>query len=652
MRRRFAARSGAALAIALAAPAAAWSADPSGTAPAAPAPASALAAAPGPSGSDLAVRARALSDEAVSRWASIQLPDGRFPDPVAGNGGDYGTAMLGYAMLRRGAAQADKGLLRGGLDALTAQVDQPAGGAFELLVLARAYRWANGALPGDPVGGPLWEKAGPKIAADLARRGAVTAPVTAKCYADARCYNNLKLVSSLASVELLATGLQAQSPTALLADPGLLGRVLHRAGSRVPKEVGADLSRVGGAGTTGAGMLSDPPRNPLAYHALSTMMLGELLSALGPDAPAATERAFQRAAVGLLLLAAPDGDLSWFGRGQGQVWVPAVVADAAAQAAKRTTSSQLRGRFLALAEASLTRLRSVYGVGTNGFPLVPGAIDGPTLSARKIDSYATTRGYNGLAVDALDRAAATLETIPAPATATRVPSTRQGVVRSPSQAGLATITRGPLWIAIAARSRAEEDARYSSGLLAMQRRDDAGRWASILPGRALSPRIGGTLAVRSGGKLFVPSGVISKAGGAGAAVVVGGWARPGQPAPLLDAGTRWTWSIAADGSVEARFRAKSARTVVASGLVGDGARVGRTPFGFVVTQPDGGALRYSLGVAGRRLPLARATREAGASAYDARLSVAQVWAPVRRGEEVVLKIRVSAPPTVSLTGGG
>lgn len=603
----------------------------------------------GPSGEDLSVRAGAIADEVVRRWASIQGADGRFPDPIYGSGGDYGTAMLGYAMLRRGAQEGDKGLIRGGLDALLAQVDKPAGGAFELLVLARAYRWANGALPSNALAAPFWQKSGPKLAADLSARGPIASQTaSATCYADARCYNNLKLVSSLASLELIGTGLSPASSTALLADVGLRGRVLHRLSSRVPKETGSDVTRVGEAPVSGAGVLSDPPRNPLAYHALSTMMLGEVLDELGDAAPVTALQAYGRAARALLVLAAPDGDVTWFGRGQGQVWVPAITAAAAAGAAERTTSSVLRGRFLALAEASLTRLRSVYGVGSRGLPLVPGAVDASVLGARAVDPYATTRGYNGLAVYALDRAAATLKRVGG--TATRVPSERTGVVRSPAQAGLAAITRGGLWVGIAAKSRAPEDARYASGVLAMQQRDATGTWKPVVPGRPYNPQRVGTLAIKVGGRTLVASGSVAQPGPS-AVTVRGGWAEPGAPKSLVDNGTSWRWALEDQQTLSVTFRARATRQLVLNGLLGDGATFHKVPFGFVVTNVDGSAVEYRLGVAGRRLPLARSTRPAGASAYDASVAVAQAKALVRRGEVVTAKIRIVARGA-TVPGGG
>ena len=640
---------GIAAALPLAA-AGAFAGPPAAAAPAAP-PASPAAAAPvaGPSGEDLSVRATAIADEVVQRWASVQGVDGRFPDPIYGAGGDYGTAMLGYAMVRRGAQARDKALIRGGLDALLAQVDTPAGGAFELLVLARAYRWADGALPGDPMAAQLWAKAGPRLAADLAARGPISSQTaSATCYADARCYNNLKLVSSLASLELLGTGLKAASSSALLADVGLRGRVLHRVGSRVPKETGTDVARVGASPLGGGGLLSDPPRNPLAYHALSTMMLGEVIDELGDDAPKPAQQAYSRASRALLLLAAPDGDVTYFGRGQGQVWVPAVVAAAAARAAERATGAVSRGRFLALAEASLTRLRAVYGVGAAGLPLVPGAVDGAVLATRSVDPYATTRGYNGLAVFALDRAAASLKRVPG--TATSVPSERPGVARSPKQAGIATITRGGVWAAIGAKSRAPEDARYASGLLALQQRDQTGDWHPLVPGRPYNPQRVGTLAVKVGGRTLVAAGSVT-ATTQNSVTVKGAWSEPGNPKSLKDNGTTWRWTLEDSKTLSVAFVAKSTRTVVLNALMADGAAMHKVPFGLVVTAADGSAVRYSLGVTGRRLDLRRESRTVGGSAYDASLGLAQTRALVRKGERVTVKIRVTARAPES-TGGG
>jgi hypothetical protein len=185
----------------------------------------------------------------------------------------------------------------------------------------------------------------------------------------------------------------------------------------------------------------------------------------------------------------------------------------------------------------------------------------------------------------------------------------------------------------------------------MQRRNAAGTWSSILPGRPYTSQVVGTIGIRTGGRLLVPSGSVRAVQGSTASVgVLGGWARPGNAA-TIDPGTSWRWSIADARTVEVRFRAKAARTVVATGLMSDGATFHKVPYGFVVTSPDGTALQYTLGVLERKLGLDRSTRAGVGSAYDARVDIAQAVGRVRRGEHVVLKIRVLTPPVSPGTGG-
>ena len=249
---------------------------------------------------------------------------------------------------------------------------------------------------------------------------------------------------------------------------------------------------------------------------------------------------------------------------------------------------------------------------------------------------------------ALDRAAASLKRVPG--TATSVPSERPGVARSPKQAGIATITRGGLWAAIGAKSRAPEDARYASGLLALQRRDQVGGWHPIVPGRPYNPQRVGTLAVKVGGRTLVAGGSVS-ASTATSVSVKGGWSEPGKPGSLTDNGTTWRWTVEDSRTLSVDFTARSSRMVVLNALMGDGATMHKVPFGLVVTNADGSALQYTLGVAGRRLDLRRSTRSVGGSAYDAALSVAQNRALVRKGERVTVKVRVVARAP-EVTGGG
>src|SRR5690606_17897098 len=132
----------------------------------------------------------------------------------------------------------------------------------------------------------------------------------------------------------------------------------------------------------------------------------------------------------------------------------------------------------------------------------------------------------------------------------------------------ATLTRGPLWAAIAARSGSPRDARYGSGVLALQHRDAAGRWAQLGPGRPYGPGIVSTIAIRHGADLLVPNTRISRATKFGVDLV-GSWSQPGGPSRAP--GTTWAWRMLKNKTLELRFTARGTYTVVATGLIGDGA---------------------------------------------------------------------------------
>ncbi|MBO9533600.1 MAG: hypothetical protein J7513_11575 [Solirubrobacteraceae bacterium] len=604
------------------------------------------AGAPYVDGNDLAVRADGIADDITARWTLLQRSDGRFPDPVAGTGEDYGTAMLGLAMARRGAERGDRDLVRSGLAAILAEVERPTNGAFEPLVLAEAYRWGSQHLSQAAGVSDLWPDAEAKLRADLiARPPAGAASVAVRCINDPVCWNNLKLVGALGGAVLQRTGLTSQVPGSLLADATLTTQIQSTASVIVPGRTGSGVARHGTAAVTSGGILSDPPRDPLAYHVLSTAMLGRLIEELGPAATLGAREALERADRALLLLAAPTGDLTWWGRGQGQSWVPAVTAEAAARAASLSSpKGHLRGRYLALAEAALQRLRSDYGIGAYGLPLVPGATDAATLATRAVDPYATTRGYNGLAVDALDRAASLLRGNLTQSTS--VPAARPGSVRSPKQAGLVTLSRGGAWVAISGRARATEDARYGSGVLALQARSRDGLWTDRVPARPFTPARSATLAIRVAGTIIPASGEVLETSSSTTAQLFGGWSAPGT-GRTIDAGTRWWWTIGDDRSVTASFRPKRARTVVASALAGDGDQVTPTPRGARVTALDGTTVSYEITVNGRAVAITRNERMLGGSAYDQSVRAFELSFRAPKGARVALRIRPAGAPPIA-----
>lgn len=590
---------------------------------------------PGAAAPELAAQATDLANRATQYWRGVQRIDGRFPDPVAGSGGDYGTAMLGLAMARRGLAAGDGALLQAGLSGLTSAVERPVGGSFEPLVLAEAYRWGQANLPSSAIGAGPWSVLEPQLRNDLLGRRSPVTGAAARCLAIPSCWINLKLVGALSSLQLLGTGLRSTTPGALLADPDLGKRTLTDLGVRVPIRTDSAVTRTGGAQIEEGGILSDPPRNPLAYHALSAAFLGRAVDELGDGTPPRTVAALDRTTRALLALAAPDGDLSWFGRGQGQVWVRAVAAEAAARAARRAPGgSPTRGRALALVERELAFLRTQQVAATGAFELVPGASTGDVLKARGIDSYATMRGYNGLAVDALDRIPALLAGIEG--AASRLPASRDGAVRAPEQAGIAALTRGGTWVALAGRSRAKADARYGSGILALQTRDASGTWRAQVPGRPLSGAGVATLALQIRGAHYPMAGHLRSERSSKGVQITGGWGTPG--AAIVDAGTTWRWSLTPSGAVVVTFRMQRARTLAVQALVGDGAKARDTPSGTVVDGRAGTRIEYALRAGTRALTIRKSRRPVGASAYDRAIRAVTMLADVRAGEQITLTV--------------
>ena len=106
------------------------------------------------------------------------------------------------------------------------------------------------------------------------------------------------------------------------------------------------------------------------------------------------------------MLVAPDGAADYFGRGEGNVWVPAVTAAAMVEGA--ALYPERAGRYLAVAEAAVARLRALHLTPDRGLLVVPGDRDG----YEGIDSYVHTVAYNGLALWALAVAAERAATLP------------------------------------------------------------------------------------------------------------------------------------------------------------------------------------------------------------------------------------------------
>ncbi len=572
----------------------------------------------------LAVRADRLADATVAWWEPRLTDDERLPDPRLGARGDYGTVMLMTASARRAAARANQGALDRALHALAVQAEDPSLGAFELLAFAELRGWAQRRLTPDPrLAGP-WLRWRPAIDALLTSRTSVTEnPRIRRCFAVASCLSNQKLVGSTAVAALLATGLRAKTGAGLLADPSrryqdLSGVLELVAGSSIPGV------RIRGlrSGEIGS-ILSDPPSNPTAYHALSTTMLGRLIGevrARGLVVPQAVIDAYGRAARTLIALTSPDGDLAYLGRGQGQVWVPAVIALASAQIAVDPDLIGIRSDALATADVALRRLERRYRRADGSLTLLPdeprAAEVGP--GGRSTDHYAALRTYNGLAVWALDGTARLLRGRPQAWS----PRTARGVVVAPQAGGLVTITGAQHWAAIAVERGRSDDSRYGPGLLAL--RDRRGR--SLVPERPFLRRPAATVALESGPEDLVPSGAVRSLDG-DSVLVAGQWRSPQR---VLD--LRMRWRLTPRGGMRARWRMPIDAGVLVRAVAEQ--RSLRPLAGGVQDH----SARWRVLVNGRVAPSTATVLTAGGSAYAAGTAVVALRAQATAGSVVELRI--------------
>jgi hypothetical protein len=574
----------------------------------------------------LSERAAALIDQTAVEWTAHELSDGQLLDPVLGTGaGSYGEGMTGGAMVAAGLSSSPgAALVEDGLNAEQYEVGHPDGGGFELLSLAEDYVWNRAHLTDDSPS----QAAQLQLAAFLSAHGPLVSGAGV-CYTTTNCYDNLKLVAAVAELALLRTGLGGTGPGALLDGPHTLRLAALSKLAAAASNTGSDAMRSGTVEFSGAGILSDPAQNPLAYHALSTLMLGHAVVALGANTPPLVGAAFSRAARALVGLIAPDGDVAYIGRGQGQVWTVAATVDALSLAAAQTTDTVWRGRYLAGAQLALRRLETVYPRDGWGLPVVPrlGDFQG-TPNYRGVDGYANAVEYNGLTLWALRDAATALAGIP-PTPAQSVPSQTQGVFLDPSHARFATVTHGRLWFAVHGTDSNLSDDRYGFGLVSAELYTGE-RWDAVLPFRPLTYRaqVGG-IAMRSDGRTRYPIGQLISASSDGTLRISGRWA---PSAGLAGARALWIYRPASHGNgVVLQFHARANAAFQFEVWFPEGSLVRVRRDGLRVREPDGTVQTYTVNAAVK-------VRAAGIahSAYAENLAGAIITLPAARRPREIL----------------
>ena len=342
--------------------------------------------------------------------------------------------MLVYAIQRAGERAGDPALL-GFADRVWPGIIDPArASAFDMIGAAYAYRTLT-----------LSAARRAQLAGYLSRYGIPTNG--RRCLLRPRCYSNLKLVDAVAVLSITGAGIASPDPAARLGNP-VAARAATAAvvNARIPQVVDHAVRALIDGSPIGGTVLSDPPEDPLAYHALSTFMLGEAVAQLGAGASPGVLRARREALDALSLLVAPDGDASYLGRGQSQVWVPAITAAALAGGARDEAllHPKRAARYLGAAQRAIQRLAALHP-GPQGLQLVPGALTRTTADG--IDLYAHTIAYNGLALFGLNAALDALAPIAAVPIGPLAADGRLSV-QDEHATGLGVLASGRVWLAV------------------------------------------------------------------------------------------------------------------------------------------------------------------------------------------------------------
>jgi hypothetical protein len=425
-------------------------------------------------GGPLAAR---LSERMAELWPDAQKESGHFRSAVGG-GTRFGDAMVGYTLLQTGVRTHDDRLIDSGLRGLTFALDSgrlpSRQSVFETLAVAGAYNLARRHLSSNTRfkdSRRIYEKF-------LRSARPLRLPAT-------RNYGNHWLVEAVAVRELLRTGLRSSDRHAVLggqraAAERLSADLINR---RIPAMARRRQVEVDGRPTF---VLSDPAADPPAYHALSLGFYARAVRLLGDHASPAARRTLLAVANASLWIAAPDGDLAYYGRNQEEAWALAGTAyGAQLAAALRESPAADDARYRALAARALERLRDAHGFTHFGLNITPAVREDRRLAARGLDPNAGGPSFAGLTAAMLEWSLPEVRPgpigeLPADAPGAAVLGHRYG--------GLAVVRTRNVWFAVRASPDPERpvDMRGDFGLIALKAPDRGGRWRDIMPLRPLT----------------------------------------------------------------------------------------------------------------------------------------------------------------------
>lgn len=462
----------------------------------------------------------AFADKIAEAWVPYQNASGTFIDPILHRGSAYGTAMLGYALLRAGVRRDDPKLIASGIRAFNSRVKRTSRirSYFEVLPFAKAYVFARSELADDP----LWRQSRPGWERYL--RTFTRGPsegLAGGCIASPTCYHNHEAVQTTAEVALLKTGLRSRDRRSPLRHrKALERRVLREVNRVVPPFVGRSGRLMGPRSFGAIGLLSDTGTWSLAYHGLSTAMYAISLQALPARKTQRGREALRRAARASLGLMAPDGDVSWLGRRQQEAWAVSseIVVGMTAGRVARASAGE-RDALRTMARIGFARLITRHPITEAGLANTPRSFTDPTYDFSR-GIQADPINSNGLAVLLLNLAADRAGTYDT----SSIPMDHDAKLVVPEQSGFASSRRGNVWYAVR-RLEPRTDPRYDFGLLALKVRTTEG-WQDLVEPRPVtggSPTGGrtsvGPVIVR-GGRRYRPSGLRFKSHAGGATTIV------------------------------------------------------------------------------------------------------------------------------------
>jgi hypothetical protein len=418
--------------------------------------------------SSWAARIDAIAIPAVDALIATQGSDGIFRDPVKGEVGSDGLPSFTWVALRQARRMTGDDAQR------------------RLVAAHRALRRGTGSssiLPKWPLAMLVNDGLQDTIPdGDRATRVIANLPhlhspgVADSCFQRTDCFNNYKLVSAALSMELAAGGhggRDGRSGAALRAHTLRLLRDSLPAATSTTARVWQP-----GMSPRTATALSDPHRYPLAYQAFCTALLTRVIALGGNETPESVWRLERAALWELVGMTAPNGEISWLGRGQDEVWTLAASLYSGLEGSLLMAHRDplLASRLRRLAQVELAALAGRLGPG--GLRMTPTGRAGRA----GIDHYASSVGNASLALVWMELARDAAPAVRGEAHA--LPAEQQGGRASdPAGTGLLTLRRGDIWMGVHRRRDHDLDARQDFGLLRALRRLPGGRWVSLLPAR-------------------------------------------------------------------------------------------------------------------------------------------------------------------------